>query len=157
RPQGTRHYRRYLQFGLHAGVRHRADEQDMRDAAREPRLPPGVLRQGLYLRDQGHQRRRDFGPDVLLSPAGEGLDPPQWRADHRKEEDKERNGSLEDRRSLSKRFLIFQARSFVPDITGTRRPAMRVAVTVPSSFSACATGRRGAPFRRPGRSSSTKK
>jgi hypothetical protein len=32
RPQGTRHHRRHLQFGLHAGVRHRADEQDLRDA-----------------------------------------------------------------------------------------------------------------------------
>ena len=36
---------------------------------------------------------------------GEGLDPPQWRADHRDEEDQERRGTLEDRRSLSGRVL----------------------------------------------------
>ena len=32
-------HRRHLQFRLHAGVRHRADEQDLRDPARQPRLP----------------------------------------------------------------------------------------------------------------------
>ena len=37
--------------------------------------------------------------------AGEGLDPPQWRAHHRNEEDQERRGSLEDRRSLSGRVV----------------------------------------------------
>ncbi len=36
---------------------------------------------------------------------GKGLDPPQWRADHRDEEDQERRRSLEDRRSLSGRVL----------------------------------------------------
>src|SRR5665811_2433709 len=61
----------------------------------------GLLRQGVYLRHQGHQRRGDIGPDVLLSRYGEKLDPPQWRADHRNEEDQERRRSLEHRRPLS--------------------------------------------------------
>src|SRR6266581_4718884 len=100
-----------LQFGLHAGVRHRSDEQDLRDATRQPWLPPGVLRQGLYLRHQGYYRGRDLRPDVVLSRYGEGLDPPQRRADHRDEEDQERRRALEDRRSLSRRVLgvIFPA------------------------------------------------
>src|SRR5215510_13154073 len=55
---------------------------------------------GFHLRHQGHQRRRHFGSDVLLSRHGEGLDPPQWRAHQRDEEDQERHRSLEDRRSL---------------------------------------------------------
>ena len=50
-----------------------------------------------------NQLGRDVGPDVLLPAAGEGLDPPQWRADHRDEEDQERHGHVEDRRSLSGR------------------------------------------------------
>ena len=50
----------------------------------------GLLRQGVHLRHQGDEHRRDLGPDVLLSGYGEGLDPPQWRADHRDEEDQER-------------------------------------------------------------------
>ena len=36
----------------------------------------------------------------------EGLDPPQWRAHHRDEEDQERRRALEDRRSLSGRVVI---------------------------------------------------
>jgi len=45
-----------------AGVRHRADEQNMRDRA--PRwASTKPIRQGVYLRHQGHSRR-DIGPDV---------------------------------------------------------------------------------------------
>ena len=47
----------------------------------------------------------DIGPDVLLSGHREGLDPPQWRADHRDEEDQERRRALEDRRSLPGRVV----------------------------------------------------
>jgi hypothetical protein len=64
------------------------------------RIPRGLLRQGLHLRHQGHQRRGYLGPDVLLPAASKGLDPAQWRAEQRDEEDQERGGSLEDRRSL---------------------------------------------------------
>src|SRR5882672_5530380 len=37
----------------------------------------------------------------------------------------------------------------VPDITGTQRPPMKVAVTVPSCFSACALSRLGRPISTP--------
>ena len=36
RSQRARHHRRHLQLGLHHGVRHRAAEQGVRDAARQP-------------------------------------------------------------------------------------------------------------------------
>ena len=40
---------------------------DLRHAESEPRFPPGLLRQGLHLRHQGHQRGGHLRPDVLLS------------------------------------------------------------------------------------------
>jgi hypothetical protein len=61
---------------------------------------------------QGHQFGRDVGSDVLLSEHREGLDPPQWRAHHRDEEDQERRRALEDRRCLSGRVALI-AGSFV--------------------------------------------
>ena len=54
------------------------------------------------------------GSDVLLPQYGEGLDPPQWRADHRNEEDQERRRSLEDRRPLSGRVLNERPRACIP-------------------------------------------
>ena len=57
----------------------------------------------------GHLR-----PDVLLSRYGEGLDPPQRRAHHRDEEDHERRGALEDRRSLSGRVVAIFAKHHRP-------------------------------------------
>ncbi|MEY9557526.1 hypothetical protein ABIF67_011649 [Bradyrhizobium japonicum] len=41
----------------------------------------------------------------LLPQHGEGLDPPQWRAHHRHEEDQERCRALEDHRPLSGRMV----------------------------------------------------
>ena len=58
-PPRARHHRRHLQFGLHAGAGHRAQQQDLRDPARQSGLPSGLLRQGLHLRHQDHQLRGD--------------------------------------------------------------------------------------------------
>jgi len=46
------------------------DEQDLRDAEGEPRFPPGLLRQGLHLRYQGHEFGRasdlmSYYPDTV--------------------------------------------------------------------------------------------
>ena len=42
----------------------------------------------------------------------EGLDPPQWRAHHRDEEDQERRRALEDRRCLSGRVALIASALF---------------------------------------------
>ncbi len=154
----ARHHRRHLQFGLHAGVRHRTDQQDLRHPARQPGLPPGLLRQGIHLRHQGDELRGHLGPDVLLSEHGEGLDPPQRRPHHRDEEDQERRRPLEDRRPLSGRFLrhrlssrqrVIYTRCKDPVMTGTQRPPIEVCMTRPFCLTAWASRRLGRPISTP--------
>ena len=157
RPQGTRHHRRHLQFGLHAGVRHRADEQDLRDAEGQPRFPPGLLRQGLHLRHQGHELRRHVRPDVLLSGHREGLDPPQWRAHHRDEEDQERRAisgrsSIPVRKSFDlSHAKIDRSRHDRHAAAADDRSRSRCRFSFPPPPAACSA----VPSRRPARSSST--
>ena len=68
----------------------------------------------------GHLR-----PDVLLSGDREGLDPPQRRAHHRDEEDQERRGSLEDRRSLPGRVVGRSSLHAYPGMPAAARPPLR--------------------------------
>jgi len=100
------HHRRHLQFGLHAGVRHRADEQDLRNAARQPRLPQAYYDKaftfGIKVTSaEGTSDLMSYYPDTVKDwiRRNGGLTTEN-------EEDQERRGTLEDRRSLSGRFLI---------------------------------------------------